>query len=95
VHGIAGIITEVNRLAAEVADAIEQQSSATGEIARNVQRVAVGTQEVTSHSSVVAESARQSGVAADRMVTTVADLTGELDSLTRQIAAFLHQVRAA
>jgi methyl-accepting chemotaxis protein len=95
VHGIAGIITEVNRLAAEVADAVEQQSSATGEIARNVLRVAVGTQEVTSHSSVVAESARQSGVAADRMVTTVADLTCELDSLTRQIAAFLHQVRAA
>jgi methyl-accepting chemotaxis protein len=95
VRGIAGIITEVNRLAAEVAAAIAQQSSATAEIAHNVQRVAVGTQEVTSHSAVVAESAQESGVAADKMVATVAGLTGELDSLTRQMAAFLHQVRAA
>ncbi len=95
VRGIAEIITEVNRLAAEVAAAVDQQSVATAEIARNVQRVAAGTQEVTDHSAVVAESAQQSGAAADKMAATVGDLTGELDSLTRHIATFLQQVRAA
>jgi methyl-accepting chemotaxis protein len=74
---------------------VDQQSVATAEIARNVQRVAAGTQEVTDHSAVVAESAQQSGAAADKMAATVGDLTGELDSLTRHIATFLQQVRAA
>ncbi len=95
VKGIAETIAEVNRLTTEVAAAVEQQNAATAEIARNVQQAAAGTQDVNGHVGGVSAAAQQSGEAAERMLARARELGGRADELTRRIADFLGEVRAA
>src|SRR5712692_3740683 len=95
VQGIAETIAEVNRLTTEVAAAVEQQNAATAEIARNVQQAAAGTQDVNGHVGGVSAAAQQSGEAAERMLARARELGGRADELTRRIAGFLGEVRAA
>src|SRR3546814_16621560 len=49
IRGIAGTIGEINAIATSIAAAVEQQGQATGEISKNVQEVAAGTRDVSSH----------------------------------------------
>src|SRR5438477_1940810 len=43
IHGFSGTIGEMSEIGSSIASAVEQQGSATREIARNVQQAAVGT----------------------------------------------------
>jgi methyl-accepting chemotaxis protein len=95
VKDIAGTISDVSRLAAEVAAAVEQQNAATSEIARNVQQAATGTNDVARHVGGMANAAEQSGEAAESMLSTATTLAERADGLTRLIAHFLGDVRAA
>ncbi|HUH85445.1 MAG TPA: hypothetical protein VLX85_12620 [Stellaceae bacterium] len=95
IEGIVATIADVSRLAAEVAAGIEEQNSATAEIARNVQQAAEGTRLVTTQISGVSAAMGKSGEAARSMVQVVASLSSKAEGLTTQIAEFLTDVKAA
>jgi methyl-accepting chemotaxis protein len=95
VKSIVETIGDINRLSGEVREAVGQQSTATSEIARNVQQAAEGTRLVTSQIADVSNEMSQSGAAARTMQDTVGALSAKAETLTGQISGFLKEVRAA
>jgi methyl-accepting chemotaxis protein len=68
IQGIAGTIGEIDQIAAGIASAVEEQSSTTLDIARNVQQAATGTQEVSSTIADVKQAATDTGAAASHVL---------------------------
>ena len=60
--------------AAAIAAAVDQQSSATREIARNVEQTAVGTEEVSTNIAGVRQAANDTGSAANQVLASARDL---------------------
>ncbi len=81
-------------IGSSVAVAVEQQNSATGEIARNVDQAAAGTREVSRNIGAVERAARETGDAAGRISHSSGDLTNQVDVLKQEVTRFLQQVRA-
>lgn len=81
IEEISGIIGEVNDIVATIAAAIEQQSVATKDIARNVAQAAEGVQEV--NRNVAQSSAAVQVVAQD--ITEVNQAAGEIASSGAQV----------
>ena len=78
-----------------ISSAVEEQSAATQEIARNVQLAAVGTQEVSENIVGVQEVAKDTGSAANQVLEAVGGLSDQSDVLRGKIDEFLTQIRAA
>ncbi|MCZ6859790.1 MAG: methyl-accepting chemotaxis protein [Alphaproteobacteria bacterium] len=95
IDGIGETITEVNEIAAAIAAAVEEQGTATQDIARNVQEAAKGTQEVTSNITGVSQGAGETGKAANQVLETSSDLAEQAKVLSTQIDDFLIAVRSA
>ena len=91
VHGVVG---SVDQVVASIAAAIEEQTAATGEIARNVQEAASGNALVTVSISGVSQLASQTGEMADRMQGVANDLGREIKGLRSEVEGFLQQVNA-
>ncbi|HYH22796.1 MAG TPA: methyl-accepting chemotaxis protein [Azospirillum sp.] len=94
IRSIAGTIRSINDIASAIAAAVEQQSAATREIARNVGEAADGTRHVRENIDSVARAAAESGQSANRVLeasTTVAD---EVRSLGSQVNNFVSRMRA-
>lgn len=75
--------------------AIEEQSATTGEITRNVQAAANGTQRVSENISQVSEVAHQTGDAAGRVLESSEALNSQSEVLRREVEQFLQRIRAA
>ncbi len=95
IHGIAQIVDDMDRIAAAIAAAIEEQRAATQEIARSVQQAANGTRQVSGSVGGVAEAARSSGAAATEMLGVAQDLSQQAAALRGAMEAFLAKVRTA
>jgi len=95
IGGIGATIGEVNQIADTVASGIEEQGSATMEIARNVQAAADGAQEVSGAIEQIAEAAATTGGAAEGVSEAVRHLSDQSEALRREIDLFLHTVKAA
>lgn len=91
---IGTTIGDVNTIATSVTAAIEQQGSATQEIARNVQEAATGTQEVSANIGNVTQAAGETGAAARQVLDASEDLSRQSEQLREQVDSFLRQVRA-
>ena len=65
-----------------------------GEIARNVQEAAAGTQEVTSNISGVNQSAAETGANAEQLLGASNELSTQSERLNQEVGEFLQQVRA-
>jgi methyl-accepting chemotaxis protein len=74
---------------------IEEQGSATKEIARNVQEAVHGTQNVTSNISGVQQAANETGAAATQVLGAAEGLPQQSKDLASQVNRFLADVRAA
>jgi methyl-accepting chemotaxis protein len=61
IRNIGQIIGEINDVATEIAAAVEQQGTATREIARNVQHAAGGTSQVSSNIVGVSTASAEAG----------------------------------
>ena len=72
---------------------MSQQTAATGEIARNVEQAAMGTQEVSRSIGMVEDAPRETGGAAEQISTSSSDLSHQADILKREVSRFLDQVR--
>ncbi|MCG5238279.1 methyl-accepting chemotaxis protein [Azospirillum doebereinerae] len=94
IRSIAGTIGDINEIAATIAAAVEQQSAATREIARNVGEAADGTQHVRNSIDSVARSAVESGQSANRVLTASATVADEVRSLGSQVDTLVGRMRA-
>ena len=95
IQGIAGVIEEIDRIAAAIAAAVEQQGAATAEIARNVQQAAAGTNEVSSAIAEVNLAVTETSGAVAGLRGSATALARHGDSLRQEVARFLDTLRAA
>jgi methyl-accepting chemotaxis protein len=92
---IGGTIARIDQIAATIAAAVEQQRAATDKIAHNVKRIAGGTGEVTATIADIDREAAGTGNAANTMLGTAAELSGEARRLRAAVDTFLGSVRTA
>ncbi|MBV5269166.1 MAG: globin-coupled sensor protein, partial [Afipia sp.] len=78
----------VNEIAAATAAAVEEQGTATAEIARNIQEAARGTQEVSRNISGVSQVASENGQTATQLLSAANELSRESETLRGQVEGF-------
>ena len=74
---------------------MEQRGAATGEISRNVQEAASGTQEVNDSNSGVSEVGTEAGQSTGEVLLAAREMSSHANSLKQNIDAFLNGVKAA
>ena len=95
IREVNAVIAQMSGTATAVAAAMEEQGAATQEIARNVQGAAQGTQQVSGSINCVRGSAAEAGEAAGRVLEAAEDLARNSGELSRELQAFLAEMRAA
>ena len=95
IRNIGQTIGEINEVTTAIAAAVEEQGTATREIARNIQHAAGGTSEVSSNIVGVSTASAQAGSAAGEVLSASGELRREADVLRSEIDAFLSNIRAA
>ena len=85
----------VNEAFTSIAAAVEQQSSATGEISRSTSEAETGSRHVTEAMTGVHADADASGAVANELLAASAALTREIAALRDESTNFLDRVRAA
>jgi len=98
VAAISTVHQRVSRIAEvsdDIADAVEQQGAATGEISRNVQQAAAGTCIVADNIAAVTEAAAETTHAADNTLAAGAELARQAESLRADLRAAVEDIRAA
>ena len=85
----------ISEIAATIAAAVEQQGSATEEIARNVQQAAQGTAQVATNITDVNRGATETGSASAQVLSSAQSLSSESNHLKLEVEKFLTTVRAA
>ena len=92
IGGITARMNEINQHAASVAQAVEQQRTATAEISRNVASAADGTKKIVSILGQVTTASRTNG----SLITTVVGATRSVDANTTgintEVESFLAKV---
>jgi methyl-accepting chemotaxis protein len=94
IQEISQTINKVNEISTAIATAVEQQGAATQEISRSVQQAADGTAEVNANTSSVERVARQTGAAANHVLTSAEALSQNGAVLKTQVETFLRELRA-
>jgi methyl-accepting chemotaxis protein len=92
---IGGTIGKISDIATGIASAVEQQGSATQEIARSVQNVAHGTQEAATNIVHVNRGATETGTASEEVLNSARALTSESTRLREELDRFMANIRAA
>ncbi|MGE5477746.1 MAG: methyl-accepting chemotaxis protein [Bacteroidales bacterium] len=92
---ISGTIHAINEISSTIASAVEEQSAATREIARNVEEAARGTQEVTTNIGLVSDSTTQVGQVASQVLGASGQLSRQSEVLSKEVEHFLAGIRAA
>jgi len=98
VRSIGDITVTIGQMSAitmAVFGAVDQQGTATREIARNIQSVAAGSSEITSHIGGVSTAAEATGEAAAQVLANASQLDSQSGMLRTAVADFLRTVRAA
>jgi methyl-accepting chemotaxis protein len=95
IEGIGHTITAISESATAIAGAVEEQTAATGEIARNVQQASAGTHEVTASIGLVNQGAATTGAAAAQVLGTAEELSSRADALAAEVADFLAAIKSA
>ncbi len=93
--GVSAGIEHINQSSSAIAAAVEQQGTATGEIARNVQQTAVSTRTVTDNIVAVSRSARDNGTAATQVLASAGELSQQAEQLNHEVTEFIRLVKAA
>ena len=95
IEEIGVTIGRISEISAAIASAVEEQGTATQEVARNVQQAALGTQQVASNIIDVQRGASETGSASSQMLLSAQSLSSESSRLKREVGKFLETVRAA
>jgi methyl-accepting chemotaxis protein len=92
---IGATIGHISEIAATIATAVEQQGSATQEIARSVQNVAQGTEKTAASVMQVNRGATETGTASEEVLTSARSLSAESTRLREELDRFMANIRAA
>jgi methyl-accepting chemotaxis protein len=95
IGGISDTIREISGIATTIAAAVEEQDSATREIARSVQQAAAGTSEVSHNVAGASHAADQSRALADNVLTASGELSQHAAALFESVDTFLAGLRDA
>jgi methyl-accepting chemotaxis protein len=95
IGGISDTIREISGIATTIAAAVEEQDSATREIARSVQQAAAGTSEVSVNVTGASQSADQSRALAENVAAATGQLSQQADALYKSVDTFLAGLRDA
>jgi methyl-accepting chemotaxis protein len=92
---IAHTIERINGLNLGVKSAVEQQSAATSEIARNVSEAASSTETMSGTTREMSDAAAQTSATSTDIRAAVASLTGQAAVLRTEVTRFFAAVQAA
>jgi methyl-accepting chemotaxis protein len=92
---ISTTIREISGIATTIAAAVEEQDSATREIARSVQQAAAGTGEVSLNVAGASQAADQSRALADNVLVASGELSQHAATLFASVDTFLAGLRDA
>ena len=95
ISGISDTIREISGIAATIAAAVEEQHSATSEIARSVQQAAIGTNEVSHNVAGASHAADQSRALTDNVMVASGQLSEHAAALFANVERFLAGLREA
>lgn len=95
INTVTAGINEVEAIITTIASATEEQEAATNEISRNVKEAAQGTEEVMHSTTTVKQTSSETGQASSTVRDSASKLAEESSHLTREVDAFLQEVRAA
>jgi methyl-accepting chemotaxis protein len=85
----------MSEITVSISTAVEQQGDATRQIARNIQQVAAGSNEISSHIGGVTTAAAATGTAASDVLASARELDNQSGMLSNAVDHFLAKVRAA
>jgi len=95
IGGIETVIKQVREISATIASAVDEQSAATQEIARNVNEASQGTLMVSESIVGVTQAAGSTGAAAEQVLASARALAEHSVKLRGEVDNFLTNVRAA
>ncbi len=95
IGNISDTIREISGIAIAITSAVEQQDSATREIARSVQQAAIGTTGVSQSVARASRAAEQSRALADNVLVAAGELRRNAEELRKSVDAFLVGLRDA
>jgi methyl-accepting chemotaxis protein len=95
IQEIVATISEMNKIATEVAGAVGQQKQATREIAQNAQQASISALEVVQAIGGVEEASGATKVEANQVLNAASQLARQSDDLNVQFNEFIAGVRAA
>ncbi|MGB0631863.1 MAG: methyl-accepting chemotaxis protein [Alphaproteobacteria bacterium] len=90
---IGKTINTVEEISSSIAAAVEEQGTATNEIAVNVQQAATGTREVDASIEVVSHAAEETGSAASQVMSAGKQLKDKAEDLKTSVDKFLTDIR--
>lgn len=93
INEIGTVIAEVNEITGKVAGASEAQSSATADIARNIDEAFAVVREISANIQSLAETAKSTEQLATSTMEASDDLSSQSGLLTRKIRGYLGQAR--
>ncbi|WP_338446244.1 methyl-accepting chemotaxis protein [Pelagerythrobacter marensis] len=89
---VAEQVQQLESTAISIASAVDQQSVAGQELARNIDLTARGTSEVRSNVEKIRETALSTGAAASQVLSSATELEGQASTLRSQVARILEAV---
>ncbi len=95
IGSIGETITRFSETSSAIAAAVEEQSAATREIARNAQEASARTKAACGNLEGVTKTVDASGDAADQMKGAAGELARQAENLRAQVQSFLHDLLAA
>jgi methyl-accepting chemotaxis protein len=95
IREIGTTITLISEISATISAAVEQQGSATQEIARHVQHAAMRSGVVASSIADVSRGAGETGSASGQVLSSAKTISAESVRLRAEVEKFLATVRAA
>jgi methyl-accepting chemotaxis protein len=94
VREIGNAVREINDVTSNIASAVGQQDAATREISANAQLAAQGNETLVSNIGSLSDAMGKTSTAAASVLTASSDLTATAETLSREVEAFFHNLRA-
>ncbi len=91
-ENIDGTIARVNEIAVKTSAAVEEQGSATQEIARNIQEAAIGTAEVTTNITRISQTITNTGGVAKEVLSAAKSLDTQAGTLDEDVTTYLADI---
>ena len=95
IQNITLVIQQTSEKSSTIADAMEQQEEATGEISRNVVLATEGTGEVATQVEEVNKGATETGNAAKEVSDAARNVSQQTDHFQEKVRTFLENIRVA